>query len=100
MPQSLTVNDRAYAWPARPCAVMCVDGFDMAYIDAAIEAGRAPQLAALREAGQVQGAKGAMPSFTNPNPLVPTATKYSILSGLAWKISMPLDNGGRRMVSV
>ena len=43
MPQSLTVNDRAYAWPARPCAVMCVDGFDMAYIDAAIEAGqRAP----------------------------------------------------------
>ncbi len=65
----ITVNDRQYAWPSRACAVLCVDGLDMAYIDAAIEAGRAPCLAGLREAGQVQLARGAMPSFTNPNNL-------------------------------
>jgi phosphonoacetate hydrolase len=67
--EPLTVNGRDYAWPTRPCAVLCVDGFDMAYIDAAIAAERAPQLAALREAGQLQPSNGAMPSFTNPNNL-------------------------------
>ncbi len=65
----ISVNDRSYAWPSGPCAVLCVDGFDTAYIDAGIESGRAPVLAGLREAGQLKLANGAMPSFTNPNNL-------------------------------
>ena len=79
----LDVNGRPYAWPNRPCAVLCVDGFDMAYIDAAIEAGRAPCLAATREAGQLQLSKGAMPSFTNPNNLSIVTGKPPSVHGIA-----------------
>jgi phosphonoacetate hydrolase len=67
--KTISVNGRSYAWPRRPAAVLCVDGFDMAYVDAAIEAGRAPYLARLREEGLLRMARGAMPSFTNPNNL-------------------------------
>ncbi len=78
-----SVNGRQYAWPTRPCAVLCVDGFDMAYIDSAIEAGRAPCLAGLREAGQLQPAKGAMPSFTNPNNLSIVTGRPPSVHGIA-----------------
>ena len=81
--EAIIVNDREYAWPRRPGAVLCVDGFDMAYINAAIEAGRAPRLAALREAGQLQPSKGAMPSFTNPNNLSIVTGRPPSVHGIA-----------------
>lgn len=83
MPPSLTVNGRSYAWPKRPGAVLCVDGFDMAYIDAGIAAGGAPHLAALREAGQLQLSRGAMPSFTNPNNLSIVTGRPPSVHGIA-----------------
>ena len=91
--EPLTVNGREYAWPARPCAVLCVDGFDMEYIDAAIEAGRAPQLAALREAGQLQPAKGAMPSFTNPNNLSIVTGQPPSVHGIAGNYFLDPESG-------
>jgi len=67
MPQPLTVNSRTYAWPTQPSVVICADGLDMAYLEAAEAAGRAPFFAKAREDGRLRLAKGAMPSFTNPN---------------------------------
>ena len=63
----LTVNDRQFAWPTQPCVVICADGFDMAYLEAAEALDRAPFFAKARAEGRLRGAKGAMPSFTNPN---------------------------------
>jgi len=81
--EMLEINGRQYAWPARPCAVLCVDGFDMAYIDAATDAGKAPCLAGLREAGQLQPSNGAMPSFTNPNNLSIVTGRPPSVHGIA-----------------
>ncbi len=64
---SLTVNGRAYAWPCAPCVVICADGLDMAYLEAAEAADRAPFFTAARADGRLRLCKGAMPSFTNPN---------------------------------
>ena len=67
MSQPLTINDRTYSWPTQPCVVICADGFDMAYLEAAEALDRAPFFAKARAEGRLRGAKGAMPSFTNPN---------------------------------
>lgn len=65
----VSVNGRDYAWPVRPVVVICIDGCDPAYIEAAVAAGVMPWLAGMLERGSDHRARGAMPSFTNPNNL-------------------------------
>jgi len=67
--RTLTVNGRRYRWPARPLVVVCVDGCEPDYINQAIEAGRAPFLASLKDRGTCLTADSVVPSFTNPNNL-------------------------------
>ncbi|MFO1414386.1 MAG: phosphonoacetate hydrolase [Burkholderiales bacterium] len=67
--RTLTVNGRTYRWPDRPLVVVCVDGCEPDYINQAIEAGRAPFLASLKERGTCLTADSVVPSFTNPNNL-------------------------------
>jgi len=67
--RTLTVNGRRYRWPARPLVVVCVDGCEPDYITQAIEAGRAPFLASLKDRGTCLTADCVVPSFTNPNNL-------------------------------
>ncbi|OZA94221.1 MAG: hypothetical protein B7X67_27095, partial [Rhizobiales bacterium 39-66-18] len=42
--RSVSVNGRAYAWPAQPTVVVCFDGCDPAYVAAARAAGVVPTL--------------------------------------------------------
>jgi phosphonoacetate hydrolase len=67
--KTISVNGRTYRWPARPLVVVCVDGCEPDYINQAIEAGRAPFLASLKERGTCLTADCVVPSFTNPNNL-------------------------------
>ncbi|MDZ4356596.1 MAG: phosphonoacetate hydrolase [Variovorax sp.] len=68
-PETLEVNARSYRWMARPIVVVCVDGCEPAYLDAAIEAGVAPYIARMRKDGADLLADCVVPSFTNPNNL-------------------------------
>ncbi|HKS37078.1 MAG TPA: alkaline phosphatase family protein [Verrucomicrobiae bacterium] len=70
-----TVNGRAYHPPARPVAVICLDGSADEYLDAAIDRGRMPNLQQMSVQGYRGLARGAMPSFTNVN-------NSSIVTGL------------------
>jgi phosphonoacetate hydrolase len=63
----VTANGRDYRWPRRPTVVVCIDGSEPGYIEAAIEAGLAPHFARLMREGASLTALSAMPSFTNPN---------------------------------
>ena len=63
----ISANGRDYRWPRRPTVVVCIDGSEPGYIEAAIEAGMAPNFARLMETGANLTALSAMPSFTNPN---------------------------------
>ncbi|HVY68493.1 MAG TPA: alkaline phosphatase family protein, partial [Verrucomicrobiae bacterium] len=64
---SFTVNGRTYNPPARPIAVICLDGSADEYLDAAIARGRMPHTQRISVSGYRGFARGAMPSFTNVN---------------------------------
>lgn len=68
-PQSIEVNARNYRWMNRPVVVVCVDGCEPAYLDAAVAAGVAPCLARMMKTGANLLADCVVPSFTNPNNL-------------------------------
>jgi phosphonoacetate hydrolase len=68
-PQSIEVNARSYRWMKRPVVVVCVDGCEPAYLDAAVEAGVAPYLQKIMRTGANLLADCVVPSFTNPNNL-------------------------------
>jgi len=67
--ETLQVNARSYRWMLRPIVIVCVDGCEPAYLDAAIAAGVAPYLARMRKNGADLLADCVVPSFTNPNNL-------------------------------
>jgi phosphonoacetate hydrolase len=62
-----TVNGRTYTPPAKPIAVICLDGSADEYLDAALARGRMPNLARMGATGWRGFARGQMPSFTNVN---------------------------------
>ena len=63
----LEVNGIGYRRPARPLAMVCIDGGDPAYIEHGLAAGILPNIARYRRDGFHTVAQGAMPSFTCPN---------------------------------
>jgi phosphonoacetate hydrolase len=68
-PETLEVNARSYRWMARPVVVVCVDGSEPAYLDAAIAAGVAPYFDRMIRSGANLLGDCVVPSFTNPNNL-------------------------------
>lgn len=69
MPNAVTfsVNGRTYHPPARPIAVICLDGSADEYLDVALARGRMPNLARISVNGWRGFARAAMPTFTNVN---------------------------------
>ena len=63
----VSVNGRFYRKPRRPTVVICVDGFDPAYLQQGLKDGSLPNLARFGAHGFSATARGVMPSFTNPN---------------------------------
>ncbi len=63
----VSVNGRSYGKPRRPTVVICVDGFDPAYLRQGVKDGILPNLARFAAQGFAATARGVMPSFTNPN---------------------------------
>ena len=83
MPTSITVNARPYRLPARPTVVICLDGSEPGYIEAAIEIGRAPTFAHFMRDGANLLADCAIPSFTNPNNLSIITGRPPAVHGIA-----------------
>jgi phosphonoacetate hydrolase len=65
----IVVNGRTYRRPAAPLVVVCIDGSEPGYIEAAAAAGLAPTLARMLDTGTNLRADCVVPSFTNPNNL-------------------------------
>ena len=62
--ETIEVNARNYRWMSRPVVVVCVDGCEPAYLDAAVAAGVAPYLARMMKTGTNLLADCVVPSFT------------------------------------
>jgi phosphonoacetate hydrolase len=65
--REVRLNGVRYRWPKRPVVVVCVDGGDPAYFDAALEDGIMPTLARFVRQGFCTTAECVIPSFTCPN---------------------------------
>lgn len=66
-PEVVEVNGKAYRWPQRPVAVVCIDGGDPRYLQRYVEDGVIPNIARFMQQGYSTVADGSMPSFTCPN---------------------------------
>lgn len=66
---SVELNGVNYRMPRTPVAVVCVDGGDPEYNEAARKAGAIPAIARFMESGFTGTAHCVIPSFTNPNNL-------------------------------
>ncbi len=64
---TFSVNDRTYNVPARPIAVICIDGCGDEYLSTSIAQGRMPNVARIAKTGYRGMVRGALPSFTNVN---------------------------------
>ena len=66
----IEVNQRSYRWPDQPVVIVCIDGSEPDYIEAAVAAGDMPWMASVL-AGRGADLRGdcVVPSFTNPNNL-------------------------------
>jgi phosphonoacetate hydrolase len=67
--RTIEVNGRAYRMPAVPTVVVCVDGCEYDYLEAAVAAGVAPFIGKMLRDGAAFKGDCVIPSFTNPNNL-------------------------------
>jgi len=95
----VTANGRDYRWPVRPTVVVCVDGSEPGYIEAAIDKGLAPNFARLMATGANLTALSAMPSFTNPNNISIITGRPPAVHGIAGNYFLDPESGEAVMMN-
>lgn len=100
MQAELRINNRDYRMPDRPAVVICLDGCEPAYLDAAIAAGMMPALTGMLAGGGARHfARSAMPSFTNPNNLSIACGVPSSVHGICGNFFLNPDTGEAVMMN-
>jgi phosphonoacetate hydrolase len=66
-PQEVDLNGRRYRRPRRPTVIICIDGFDPAYLTRGMADGIFPAISAFQTDGFMGTADAVVPTFTNPN---------------------------------
>ncbi len=96
---SITVNGRSYNKPSRPVVVVCIDGSEPGYIEAAAATGRAPFLDKLLKQGTNRLADCVVPSFTNPNNLSIVTGVPPSVHGISGNYFLDPDTGKEVMMN-
>jgi phosphonoacetate hydrolase len=81
--KSVTANGRTYRLPSAPTVVVCIDGSEPGYIEAAIARGLAPNMDRLLKTGSHRLAHAVIPSFTNPNNISIITGRPPAVHGIA-----------------
>lgn len=92
-------NGRRYAPPARPIAVICIDGCADEYLSESIARGRMPRLAAMVKTGYRGMARGALPSFTNVNNSAIVTGMPPKVTGICGNFFLNPDTGEEVMMN-
>jgi phosphonoacetate hydrolase len=95
----ISVNGRAYRRPTTPTVVICLDGSEPGYIEAAIEAGLAPTFARFMKEGAHLHALSVIPSFTNPNNLSIVTGQPPSVHGIAGNYFYDVENDREVMMN-
>ena len=96
--EPLAVNGRTYRWPQVPVVVICFDGCDPAYLEAAAAAGAIPTLSSMMREGFSATALAAMPTFTNPNNVAIACGAPPVVTGVAGNYYLDRQSGREVMV--
>ena len=96
---AITVNDRRYALPKRPTVVVCIDGSEPGYIEAAVATGRAPWFARVLKGGTNLLADCVVPSFTNPNNLSIVTGRPPAVHGICGNYFLDPESGKEVMMN-
>jgi len=96
---SVIVNGRSYNKPSRPVVVVCIDGSEPGYIEAAAATGRAPFLDKLLKQGTNRLADCVVPSFTNPNNLSIVTGVPPSVHGISGNYFLDPDTGKEVMMN-
>jgi phosphonoacetate hydrolase len=95
----IAVNGRRYRLPKRPVIVVCVDGSEPGYIEAAVEAGVAPWFKRVLVEGTNLLAECVVPSFTNPNNLSIVTGQPPAVHGICGNYFLDPDTGKEVMMN-
>jgi len=99
MAETIELNGRRYRVPERPVVVICVDGFDPAYVEHGISAGILPTIAGFAHEGWLGAADAAMPTFTNPNNVSIVTGAPPSVHGIAGNYYLDVRPGGEVMIT-
>jgi len=95
----IDVNGRRYRLPKQPTVVVCIDGSEPGYIEAAVEAGRAPWFAKVLKEGTSLVGDCVVPSFTNPNNLSIVTGQPPAVHGICGNYFLDPDTGKEVMMN-
>ena len=95
MAEMIELNGRRYRKPERPTVVICVDGFDPAYVERGIADGILPAIAGFARDGWLGTADAVMPTFTNPNNVSIVTGAPPAVHGIAGNYYLDRDTGQR-----
>jgi phosphonoacetate hydrolase len=95
----ITVNGRSYARPQAPLVVVCVDGSEPGYVEAAVAAGVAPWFQRTLERGTALTGDCVVPSFTNPNNLSIVTGAPPAVHGICGNFFWDRESGSEVMMN-
>jgi len=93
------VNGRTYRPPARPIAVVCVDGCADEYLSVCLVRGLMPNLAVMAAGGYRGLMRGALPSFTNVNNAALVTGAPPAVTGISGNFFLDRDTGAQVMMN-
>lgn len=99
MTDAIELNGRRYRMPERPIVVICVDGFDPAYVERGIEDGVLPTLGGFAREGWLGTADAVMPTFTNPNNVSIVTGALPSVHGIAGNYYLDRETGREIMMT-
>ncbi|MGC2522757.1 MAG: phosphonoacetate hydrolase [Stellaceae bacterium] len=95
----IELNGRCYKTPERPTVVICIDGFDPAYVERGIADGILPTIAGFAREGFLGAADAVMPTFTNPNNVSIVTGAPPAVHGIAGNYYLDRDTGQEVMIT-
>jgi phosphonoacetate hydrolase len=99
MTDAIELNGRRYRKPARPTVVICVDGFDPAYLERGIADGILPTIGGFARGGWLGFADAVMPTFTNPNNVSIVTGAAPSAHGIAGNYCLDRETGREIMMT-
>lgn len=89
----VALNGTTYRWPSRPVVVVCIDGGDPSYLEAAQKAGVVPNTARFMQSGFSGIAECVIPSFTCPNNVSIVTGSPPAVHGISGNFYLDPDTG-------